>query len=588
MFKNKNNSELKKAYTKKDAIIKVAFVLVALLLVNILVNFTKVKFDLTEDKRYTITPSTKEMVTALKDPVVVEVLLEGELPGKIQRLKEATQEMLQELHEINPLFEYRFIDPLEGENDLVKQNLLRYKEVGIVPLTVRIKEKGEMKDKMVFPYATITYGQQKPQRVDLIENRVGQELNEWLISSSINLLEYKFANTVQKLQYKEKPIVAFTAGHGELDSMQLYDLKNTLAEFYAVGDINLDVRPSIDYYGKDDTTLIDVLVVAKPTRPFTDQQKFKIDQYIMRGGKVLWLIDALNASMDSLKGGMAAHVPIDIPHNLDDQLFRYGARVNPNLIVDVESSKIPIVVGMMGNEPQIELKSWWYYPIATGNGINHPIVKSMNGVDTRFPSSIDTIKTKAYVKKTPLLTSSRYSKLQFAPTRVSFDIMGIPVQPDKFDKPHETIALLLEGTFSSLFQNRVSAEMDSMLRVKLNMPYRPESVPTKMIVVADGDIAANDVETRFERPKALPLGFNRFEKYTYGNKDFVLNSIEYLLDKKGIVAARSKEIKLRPLNAVNAKDDASFWKAINMVVPILLLAVFGLVYNYIRNRRFSR
>lgn len=571
---------------RNESLIRLALWLGILVAFNVLAGLFVFQLDLTQDKRYTLTPATKKLLKSLDREVVIEIYLEGEYPALFKRLQTATREKLQEYRGISSNIEFNFINPLEGKPEAIQEKQKQLNELGMYPVNLNMGTSSEVKRQLIYPYALVTYGTRPPFVINLLENQIAGASQEQIINNSINLLEYKFSNAIQKLLFNRKPIVAFTTGHGELDSLSTVEFKRALLEFAQVGDININARPSINYYGKEDTVEVDVLVIAKPIAPFSEQEKFKIDQFVMNGGKVLWLLDKTNAGMDSLAGGTRAFVAMEASQNLDDQLFKYGVRVNPDLILDLQASKIPVVVGMLDNQPQIELKPWFYFSLLFAQNSNHPIVKSLDGVDTRFPTTIDTIKTKTPVTKTVLLSSSQYSRIQRPPVRLSMDFSEIDIKPEKFNKPFLPVAVLLEGTFPSLFQNRVPPEMREQLEKELGMTFQEFSKPTKMIVVADGDIARNDVDPRSMTP--LPLGFNRFENYTYGNKDFLLNCVEYLLDQNGVVAARSKDFKLRLLNKVKANDEKVKWQIINIVLPLVFLAIFGLVFSYIRKRKYAK
>jgi gliding-associated putative ABC transporter substrate-binding component GldG len=326
-----------------------------------------------------------------------------------------------------------------------------------------------------------------------------------------------------------------------------------------------------------------LLVVAKPQTAFSERDKFKIDQYVMQGGRVLWLIDRLNASLDSMKL-TSRFVPTDYPLNIEDLLFKYGVRIQPDLVLDMECSKIKLVVGQVGNSPQFDLFPWYYHPAVLPNG-KHPIVKNLDRVDLHFCSSIDTIRTKTPVKKTVLLASSKYSRLQFSPISLNFDILKYEPDPTKFNKGIQPVCVLLEGIFPSGFENRVSEEMQDGLK-KMGMEYRVVSEPTRMLVVSDGDVAANYVRDAAQK-QWLPLGYNHMDNATYANKELMLNAVEYLIDPTGVIEARTKEVKLRLLDTVRAKQQSTAWRALNLGAPLVLLGLFGWFFNWRRKKRYA-
>jgi gliding-associated putative ABC transporter substrate-binding component GldG len=445
---------------------------------------------------------------------------------------------------------------------------------GIVPIVLRVKDaKGGTSEKLIYPFAKVNYkGRLAVVRL-LDEQSPGRNPEEQL-NASISQLEYKFANSLHKLSIGIREIIAFTVGHGELGEAERADLIKSLRAYYDVGNFNLD---SASYVPKD----VSVLIVAKPRLPFSDRDKFLLDQYVMNGGKILWLIDRLNVEMDSLRA-TGSYVARDYPLELDDILFKYGARVNPDLVLDLRCTHIPMVIDQNGT---MERFNWYYYPIVFPAN-DHVTVKSLDGVNLHFPSSIDTIKTKTPVKKTVLLASSDKSRIQPNITRLNFEILryGEDVVPT-FNKQDIPLAVLLEGEFPSLFENRITQGFKATLD-QLGQEFRTVSVPTRMLVVSDGDNARNGFDPQTGKP--IPLGFNRIENYQFANKDFLLNAVEYLKDEKGIIEARGKEVKLRLLDTVKAEQQQGLWQLLNIGLPLLFVALFGFVYNWVRRKRFAQ
>ncbi len=540
-------------------------------LLNILGNLFFTHLDLTEEGRFTLTKPTRELLKKVDDVVYVEVLLEGEFPAGFKRLQRAVKEMLDDFRSHSPYIEYEFTDPNQGSIEEINKLREELAKDGIVPTNLRLKDVEGTTEKLIYPWAKVFY-KGRMVAVDLLEEMAAGD-QEAKLNQSISLLEYKFANAIHKLSKDAKEIIAFTTSHGELDELERKDLVRSLRQYYEVGTFHLD---SAAYIPQD----VKVLIVAKPRAPFSEKDKFKIDQYVMNGGKVMWLIDPLNAELDSMRAD-GSYVPYDYPLNLDDLLFRYGVRINPNMVLDLQCSHIPIVVDPTGRQ---ELFKWYYHPIILPDS-QHPIVKNLDGINLFFPASIDTIRTKTPVRKTILLRSSRHSRLQFNTARLNFEILRYEPDPSKFDKGPQTVAVLLEGTFPSLYENRITPTMMEGLRA-IGQEFRSRSEPTAMLVVSDGDVAKNPVVNR-ETGQVLPLGFNRFTRYQFANKDFLLNAIEYLRDENGIIEARSKEVKLRLLDTVKAEKEKSFWQFINLVVPLLFLMAFAWTYNFFRKRRFG-
>jgi ABC-2 type transport system permease protein len=560
---------------KRQSLLQLSLVLGILFFLNIIAQYFYGHLDLTEEKRYSLTTPTRQLLNGLKDGVYVKVLLEGNFPAGFKRLQGATKEMLDDFRSESGYIEYEFEDPSKGTVEQINNRRKELAKDGLIPVNLRVMENGEKKERVIYPAAIVSYGGRSIP-VNLLENEVPGRSNEVVLNNSVSLLEYKFANAIQKLKSNNKSNIAFTGGHGELEGLQTADLEKSLRQFYNTGRLFLDSIVTI-------SPEISVLIVAKPRTAFSEKDKFKIDQYVMNGGKVMWLIDRLTASLDSMQR-QPNFMPNDYPINLEDILFKYGARIQPNLVLDLDCSKIPLVTGKLGNAPQFELFPWYYSPSVAAIS-KHPIVKNLDRVSLQFPSSIDTVRTKTPVKKTILLTSSQYSRLQFSPVRLNFEMLRYDADKTKFDKPNQNLAVILEGEFPSMYENRVTDDLTAGLQ-QLNLAYKAKSIPTKMLVVSDGDIAANEVTNVAEKSYA-PLGYNKYEKHLYANKDFLINAIEYLLDDNGVIAARTREVKLRLLDGVRTKSEKTFWQVLNVGVPLLLLLVFGWLFNFLRQRKYG-
>lgn len=559
--------------TRKHSLVKLGLILGIAILANILGNAFFAHLDLTEDKRYSLSDPTIELLRGLNDVVYVEVLLEGDFPAGFKRLQRSVRELLDEFRSYSGYIEYTFTDPTRGSTEEINQRLEQLAKDGIVPTNLRIKETEGTQEKLIYPYAKLTYAG-RTAVVDFLDEQARGNTPEEQLNHSISQLEYNFANALHKLLIGAKEIVAFTVGHGELNELERKDLVRSLRAFYEVGTFNLDSAFVIPQQVK-------VLIVAKPRKPFSDRDKFLIDQYVMNGGKVIWLIDRLNAELDSLRG-TNAYVPMDYPLELDDILFKYGVRINPDLVLDLRCSHIPMVIDPTGRQ---ELLPWYYHVISIPQS-DHPLVKNLDGINLFFPSTIDTVKTKTPVKKTILLTSSENSRIQPNITRLNFEILRFDPDPEKFNKKHLPLAVLLEGEFPSLYENRLTTTFQQTLD-QLGMEFKARSVPTRMLVVSDGDVARNQVVDA-KNGQVMPLGFNRFERYHFANKDFLLNAVEYLRDDSGIIEARGKEVKLRLLNIAKAQKEASKWQLLNIGVPLLFLLLFGFLWNWIRRRKYTR
>lgn len=558
---------------RNQSFIRLGLIVGIAIFANVLGNVFFTHFDLTEDKRFTLSDPTLKMLRNLDAEVYVNVLLEGEFNAGFKRLQRSVSEMLDDFRSQSGFITFSYTNPGEGSVDDINARRTELANEGIVPTNLRIKTTEGTEEKFIYPYAKISY-KGRTEVVDLLdEEAVGANPDEKL-NTSISQLEYKFANALHKLQTGAKEVVAFTVGHGELSERERADLVRSLRAYYEVGTFNLDSAAVIPQDVK-------TLIVAKPRAPFSDRDLFIMDQYVMNGGSILWLVDPLNVELDSMRT-QKSYVARDYPLNINDMLFKYGARVNPDLVLDLQCSKIPMVIDQKGT---MDLFPWYYFPIVVPNS-DHPLVRNLDGINLYFPSSVDTIKTKTPVKKTVLLATSDNSKIQPNITRLNFEILRYGDEiASSFDKKQVPVAVLLEGVFPSAFENRVTQEMQDGLR-QLNQEFKTQSVPTRMVVVADGDVARNFINSKTGAP--LALGFNPIDRFQYANKDFLINAIEYLRDDAGLIAARGREVKLRLLDNTKAQQQETFWTLLNIGGPLLLLGIFGFVYTWLRKRKYAR
>ncbi len=541
---------------------------------NILANFFHSYWDLTEEKRYTLTEPTRKLVGELDEIVYVKILLDGAFPAGFKRLQTATGELLDDFRGLSPLVEYEFDDPTQGTVEDINARREQLSKKGIVPVNLRVKGSNETQEKIIYPFAICTY-KGRSSVVNLLENERLGVPDEVVLNNSIGLLEYKFANSIHKLRYSDKQAIVFTEGKGELEQLQTLDLEKSLRPFYDTGRIDLD---SVYQLHSD----IKALIIAKPRHKFSEKNKFLIDQYVMNGGNVIFLLDKLAVNLDSMRR-TNNYVPYEYDLNLDDLLFKYGARIQPNLVLDLQCTRIPMVTGQMGSGNQYDLFPWFYHPVVMPAS-DHPVVKSLDRVNLKFPASIDTVRTKTPVKKTVLLTSSEYSRLQFVPVQLNFEILRYDPEPDKFNKGIQNVALLLEGHFSSLYENRVTEGMKATL-ANLKAEFKPRGEYGKVLVVSDGDVAKSLYDPA--KKTVQPLGFNRYEKYVFANKDFLINAIEYMIDDSGVINARTKEVKLRMLDNVKAQKEKTKWQLLNILFPLIFLLLFGVLFNFWRKWKYA-
>lgn len=560
----------KKTYASLVTVMLMVGIVIAL---NVIGNFFYETFDVTEEKRYTLTDNSREFVAAMEDELFVKVWLAGDLPAGFERMRERTEEILRELRQINPSLSFEFRNPNQGDRKAVNKLRQELAKDEMRPITLRIQEQGETVDKIIYPYCQIYRGKENI-AINLLSTEGAGFQSEETINEAIAMLEYNLINGMRSLSSEDRPIVIFTRGHDELSRIQTGDLINSMSNFYQVGQVYLD---SVAYLSDE----ADVLIVAKPRSAFSDKDKFKIDQYLMRGGRVIWLLDKLGVTIDSLRS-QTFFVPPELPLNLNDQLFTYGVRIRPNLVLDLECTKIPLQVGEQGGQPQFDLFDW-YYHIAAAPAGDHITVRNLDRVNLLFPSAIDTIKTETDIDKTVLLSSSEFSRLQFNPVRLNFEILRYDPDKSKFNQGSQNLAVLYEGEFQSHFKDRVTAQLKSGLE-KMGVPFRESSEKTKMIVVSDGDVVRNLVDPRNQT--AEPLGYNPYEQYVFDNKNFILNCIDYLIGDGSIVEARTKKLKLRLMNMPKVEQEKAYWQVFNLAGPLVLLFVFGGLYNYARARRF--
>jgi ABC-2 type transport system permease protein len=569
---------------KKQAVIGLVLIVALVVLFNMVGSFRFFRIDLTTEKRYSLNRETIKLLTNLKDVVYVKIYLEGELPAGYRKLRNATQEMLDEFRAFTPNIEYEFIDPSASEDEREQKAIYRQLMQDGLIYTTPVEEKGAgLSQTLIWPGALVSFrGQTLPLQLLKSSTYANEEL---MLTRAVNDLEYELTNTIRKLNSVVKPRVAFIEGHGELDSLETKDLNIALKEYYTVARIRLDSNlSSLIYRTQKEDSLIFVprysaIVIAKPDSAFSEKDKFLIDQYVMRGGKVLWLLDRVNASMDSLSANNATLVyPLDL--NLDDMLFRYGARINSDLVMDLNSSVIPVIVGMTGNQPRFAPKRWPYFPLCTPAS-NHPTVNNLNATRFEFANSIDTVGSSA-IRKSVLLRSSGRSARINAPARISLNILREKPDPKIYAEQGIPLAVLLEGEFQSLFQNR-------LLNTLMNNPqigYKSAcDKPGKMIVVADGDVARNGVN---RSGQIAPLGYDRYSGELYGNKDFLLNCVNFLCDDAGLISVRSRTAKLRLLDETKIKSERFSIQLKNVVLPIVLLLLAGLFLIAWRKKRYTR
>jgi ABC-2 type transport system permease protein len=529
----------------------------------------------TAEKRYTISKVSRAILDSLSKPVKVTVYLTGDgLPGGMKRLKSAVQDMLSDLKSYsNRHLEFEFVDPLEKIKKLPPdQQRQMYDSLdasGIKAQNLSVKTDNGLSQKIIFPEALVQAGD-KSLVINLILTRIGLSDSEQL-NNSIENLEYAFSSAIKKVTSGGKPRIGFTEGHNELSDVQLNDAMKSLSDGYETDRVDLKTVP-FSLLEK-----IRLLVIPKPDKPFTELEKFKLDQFVMRGGRVLWTIDQVSAELDSMRGHGGEQLSFNKQLNLDDQLFVYGVRINYDLIADMNCAEIPVATGNAGGQAQIQNLHWLFYPLLMPTS-GHPVVKNLEGIRTEFISTIDTIATKG-TKKTILLTSSPYNKKFNTPYLLSLQALEREPDPKTFQNPPKTVGLLLEGKFRSDFMNRPLPE-----GLNEKIESLPDSKPTKMIVISDGDVFKNQVG---QDGSPYPLGYDHYTQQSYGNKNLLLNIADYMTDDSGLIALRTKEIQIRLLDRARIRSEKLYWQVINNVIPLAFVLIFAIFQHYIRKRKYA-
>ncbi len=541
-----------------------------LILLNIGGSYLYKRFDLTQDQRYTLSEASLNTVKDIEEPIVVDVFLKGSFPAEFKKLQIETRQLLEEFEAYNPLIEYNFVDPLEDEAsaEAVTQQMI---ELGLTPAQATVTENNKVSQELVFPWAIANY-KQKTVRIPLLKNTLGATSEE-RVSNSVQHLEYAFADGFSKLTNTSKKKIAILKGNNELPDIFIADFLTSIREYYNVAPF--DIKALGSDYEQTLTNLqrFDLMVVAKPTKAFTEEEKYVLDQYTMNGGKSLWLVDAVHVEMDSLFNEKGKTLAFPRNLNLDDMFFRYGARINPVVTKDLYHAPIVLATGDGTNSQYNPVP--WFYNVLTVNKNTHPITNNTGSIKFEFVNQIDLLDNNNGVSKQVLLTSSPLSKTVGIPFEISLN--EIRQQPDQasYSKGNQTLAALLEGTFTSTYKNRVK-------------PFKfagniDDGKDAKMIIVADGDVIKNQLRNG----QPLELGYDKWTNNYYGNKEFLLNCVNYLLDDSGLINIRSKEIAVAFLDKEKVVKDQTFWKSVNIGLPLLLLALFGFVFNWMRRRKFA-
>jgi ABC-2 type transport system permease protein len=566
-------------------LVQLAMVIGVIVLLNIVSSFFFTRIDLTSDQRYSISKATRDLIRTVDEPMLIKVYLEGDMPSSFKRLRNETREMLIEFRAYNSNIIFDFIDPNGGpDKSSVTALQQQLYNKGLLPRQITNTSQGKVSSQTIFPGAIVSYrGKEFPMAI--FQNQLGKS-EEQLINNSIQQLEYTLASTIKVLTTEKRPSVAFTYGHGELNEQQVYGATYAMLPFYEVDRVELNGRGSALFKidPQDSTRLIpayDAIIIAKPDSAFSRLDGFLIDQFIMNGGKVLWFLDQVYASLDSLQD-TGATIGLRMNLGLEQQLFNYGVRINPNLIKDLNCMPLPMNTQPSGARPEFKPFPWYFSPILTSTS-NHPIVKNLNDIKTEFISSIDTLSVPG-IRKTVLLTTSKYSKTENSPVPIHIRLMLEKQNPELYREPHQKVAILLEGEFPSFWESLPNPGQQSGLTKK------DKSIATKMLVVSDGDLIKNQFQQdQSGQVRALPLGYDRFTQTFFGNQDFLLNALNYMIDDSKLLDSRTKEFKIRRLDPKKLENNALIlrWQIINVAGPILIVIIAGVIIIFLRKRRFA-
>jgi gliding-associated putative ABC transporter substrate-binding component GldG len=553
---------------KRRDLIRFLLIIGLLLLFNFIGQRLFFRLDLTEEKRYTMSPATKQLLQNLTEPVTVTVYLDGDFPPAFRRLQQAVRETLNEMQVYGGAnLRYVFVDPSAAGSEKARSE---YYETlikkGLRPTNLAATENGKRVEKIIFPWATVAVGPREKQVLLLRGNQTAS--SDVRLNQSIEGLEYELASNIRKLAPGRRKIIGVVEGHGELTNAEAGDLIGSLQEYYDVYRVNLAVVPNL--------RTLDAVIVAKPQQAYTEIEKFKLDQFITGGGKALFFVDAMRVNLDSAARGGMLSFPYQL--NLEDLLFKYGVRINPNLVLDLNSGVIPLVTGTTGDQPTVEPMPWQFYPLINQFS-PHPITRNLDAVYTKFVSTIDTVKAVG-IRKTPLMFTSRYTRVLPSPVPINLNDARLEPNAKLYQESFRPVGYLLEGQFRSLFANRVQPGT-----TQFQPATSPNAKPGKVLVIGDGDFVRSELDPKTGQP--FRLGFDRLANTEFANREVALNAVDYMLDETGLIAVRGKQITLRPLDKVKIAEQRRRWQMLNIGAPLVLLGAFGLFRAWRRKRRYA-
>ena len=537
------------------------YLFITLIVLNIVSQGYYNRIDLTTDNRYTLAKVTKDIIANIDKQLIVKVYLEGDFPSEFKRLQIETRQFLEELNAKNSFIKIQFIRPNNQRERLIK--------VGMIPSQLTVKEDGKLSNAIIFPWAEIMY-KKKTSIVSLLPNGATQSQEDQL-ETAVENLEFSFSNAIYKLQEEKQKKVAVLSGNEELLDIQLYSFLSEVTKKHRLAKFTLDSVASNSVKSLKDLQQFDLAIIAKPTESFTEKEKLVLDQYIMNGGKTLWMLENVQADTDSLfKDGKMLAYPRDL--NLTDFFFSYGLRVNVTLIQDLYAAKIPLATGNIGNKPQFQNLNWFYHPLVSGNQ-THAISKNIAPVRLRFANQIDTLQNS--LQKTVLLMSSMLTRKTGTPAIIALESIAEEPKEEDYSSGFQIFSLLIEGDFTSMYANRIKP-----FNIK---NFSKKSSHNKMIVISDGDIGRNQLQ----KGKPFDLAQDKWTGEQFGNKEFLLNAVDYLLDDNGLIELRNKNVQINLLDKERAYQERIFWQFVNIVLPLLVLLTFGFVFQYVRKRTYS-
>lgn len=551
---------------------KIALTIAIVVFINGIGHFFFKRFDLTADQRYTLSQTSLQIVSEVKEPLYIDVFLEGNFPGEFKKLQTEAQQLLEEFKAQNSNIIFQFVNPLDDEESKDK-TIQSFLERGLTPVNVTVNDKGQQTQEIVFPWAVATCSNRSV-KVPLLKNMMGASTAEKVVSS-VQHLEYAFANAINTVSKAKQKKVVILNGNGELEDRFIADFIKSVRDNYFIAPFTLDSVSKKPIQTLEHLKKYDLAIIAKPTEAFSDEEKQVLDQYIINGGKTIWLIDQVIMEMDSLYNESGTNLAFPRDLNLNDMFFKYGVRFKPELIFDLQNTPIALATGDQGSSTQYTQYPWFYAPLIYPKSKN-PIVSNLDGIKFQFANPIELLKND--IKKTVLLQSSSYSKLIGTPAEVSLKIVSErPEQADFIGKGNYPVSVFLEGRFHSVYENRVLPFADKS--------FKNVNKNSKMIFISDGDVIKNQLDKNFQ---PLELGYDKWTNNLYANKEFMMNCVNYMLEDNGLINIRSKEVDLPILDKEKVYTSYNQSQVITVGVPIIILIVFGIIFTLMRKRKYSK